>query len=673
MIIALFAMAPGPAVVLRLGVCAPVFVWLYRRSPTRLVFNVALLLFESAMCAALFTRLTHADPLSPRAWLMALLAVQASGLLAGLIVSMAIALKGDDQQIPEVVEGLVLGAAISAVTGVLGLIAVIVLASTAQGRWLLLAATALGVLAHRGYARLLERKAALESVHTFTRALDANHDSDALIRVVLAEVPRLVNSASGELLLLDGSAAGSARAVTLVDDRVVFRPVESLEAPIRQVLATGEALVSGRHSRRTPRSIIAADGATELMVAPLPPEAGPAGALLVRGRLGQVRGFKHGDLLLFETLTSHAGVALGRARLVDRLRHDIGHDRLTGLLNRPGFADALADVEGSRAVLAVHLKSVSEVSEALGHAAGDSLIETAAQRVTAAVPQGSLIGRVDNDVLAVLLPAASEARARETADRILARLEAPVELRGAPIACSAVIGIALSEDRCDLLRRAEIALRATTTRRPVGRYEVGMEPPSARRLAVAAELRRVLADPAQARQIVPFYQPKSALDSGRICGVEALVRWQHPSRGLIPPVDFVPVVESTDLVRPLTLHMLNQALADLARWSSQERALTVAVNLSARSLHDRALIDDVSALLGKHGVDPKLLTLEITESAVMEDPARGAGRARRPQRVGSVTVGRRFRDRLLVAVLPRPLPVDEVKVDRSFVRRITDR
>ena len=198
-----------------------------------------------------------------------------------------------------------------------------------------------------------------------------------------------------------------------------------------------------------------------------------------------------------------------------------------------------------------------------------------------------------------------------------------------------------------------------------------MEPPSARRLAVAAELRRVLADPAQARQIVAFYQPKSALDSGRICGVEALVRWRHPSRGLIPPVDFVPVVESTDLVRPLTLHMLNQALADLARWSSQERDLTVAVNLSARSLHDRALIDDVSALLGKHGVDPKLLTLEITESAVMEDPGEAQDVLDGLSELGvSLSVDDFGTGYSSLSYLAQ-LPVDEVKVDRSFVSRIT--
>jgi EAL domain-containing protein (putative c-di-GMP-specific phosphodiesterase class I)/GGDEF domain-containing protein len=456
-----------------------------------------------------------------------------------------------------------------------------------------------------------------------------------------------------------------------MDDRVVFRAVDSLDAPVRQVLATGEALVSGRHNRASPRSILVADSATELMAAPLPPDAGLAGALLVRGRLGQVRGFKQGDLLLFETLTSHAAVALGRARLVDRLRHDIGHDRLTGLLNRQGFADALAEAEGARAVLAVHLTSVREVTEALGHAAGESLIQTAAQRVTAAVPRDSLIGRVDNDILAVLLLDASEAQARRTADRILTRFEAPVELRGAPIACSAVIGLALSEDRCDLLRRAEIALRATTTRRPVGRYEVGMEPPSARRLAVAAELRRVLADPAQARQVVTYYQPKSALSNGRISGVEALVRWQHPTRGLIPPVDFVPVVESTDLVRPLTLHILNQALADLARWSSLDLALTVAVNLSARSLHDRDLIDDVSGLLRRHSVDPRLLTLEITESAVMEDPGEAQNVLEGLSRLGvSLSVDDFGTGYSSLSYLVQ-LPVDEVKVDRSFVSRIT--
>jgi EAL domain-containing protein (putative c-di-GMP-specific phosphodiesterase class I) len=181
----------------------------------------------------------------------------------------------------------------------------------------------------------------------------------------------------------------------------------------------------------------------------------------------------------------------------------------------------------------------------------------------------------------------------------------------------------------------------------------------------------VLADPAQAGQIVAFYQPKSALSSGRICGVEALVRWQHPSKGLIPPVDFVPVVETTDLVRPLTLRMLDQALTELARWSSLDLALTVAVNLSARSLHDRDLVDDVSGLLRRHHVDPRLLTLEITESAVMEDPGEAKHVLDGLSGLGvSLSVDDFGTGYSSLSYLAQ-LPVDEVKVDRSFVSRIT--
>jgi EAL domain-containing protein (putative c-di-GMP-specific phosphodiesterase class I) len=198
-----------------------------------------------------------------------------------------------------------------------------------------------------------------------------------------------------------------------------------------------------------------------------------------------------------------------------------------------------------------------------------------------------------------------------------------------------------------------------------------MDPPSADRLAIAAELRRVLADPVLADQVVPYFQPKARLLDGQVHAVEALVRWQHPLRGLVPPDDFIPIVESTDLVRPLTLHVLDRSLRQAATWAAAGRPLVVAVNLSARNLLDPRLVDDVRALLLGHGLPASSLSLEITESAVMDDPVRAQsvleGLAALGVQLSVDDFGTGYSS---LAYLAR-LPVSEVKVDRAFVRRMT--
>jgi EAL domain-containing protein (putative c-di-GMP-specific phosphodiesterase class I) len=202
-------------------------------------------------------------------------------------------------------------------------------------------------------------------------------------------------------------------------------------------------------------------------------------------------------------------------------------------------------------------------------------------------------------------------------------------------------------------------------------YEPGMDPPSADRLAIASELRRVLADPVLADQVLPFFQPKARLVDGQVHAVEALVRWQHPVRGLVPPDAFIPVIESTDLVRPLTLHVLDRSLRQAALWAAAGRPLVVAVNLSARNLLDHRLVDDVSALLARHGVAPSLLSLEITESAVMDDPERAQVVLQGLAGLGvDLSVDDFGTGYSSLAYLAR-LPVSEVKVDRAFVSRMT--
>ncbi len=379
--------------------------------------------------------------------------------------------------------------------------------------------------------------------------------------------------------------------------------------------------------------------------------------------------------LFFELVRLHVEVRRSteaHARLVTKWRHDADHDRLTMLLNRHGMTRAIRETGAPAAVVLLQMTGLQDVNDALGHEAGDALLRTTARRLHELVRADSPTGRVDDDVFCVLLPRCGVDEALAVAERLLQRLAEPVELNGMPVASGTVVGIAVDTGTGDVIRHAEIALRSA--RRGDGDvrvHEQGMQPPNARRLGIAAELRQVLANPVLTHQVLPFYQPKADLRTGRINGVEALVRWDHPERGLILPAEFIPAVESTGLVRPLTLHVLDRALADAARWAETGSPLAVAVNLSARSLRDPRLVGDVTALLHQHRVSAELLTLEITESAVMDNPLRAGdvldGLAQLGVRLSVDDFGTGYSS---LAYLAR-LPVTEVKVDRSFVSRMT--
>lgn len=672
MVVALFTVSPLQSVLLRLAGGVLVALWLCRRSLIRFVVNVGIMTAESAVAGAVLTALARVDATSTRSWVGAVAAVTTSGLLSALAVVVAIAITGERQTARGVLRGLTIGGTVSAVAGIFGLVCAIVAATNRHGWSLLLVVTLIGLAIYRGYGRLLERKVALESVHAFGRILDDGHDSLALLRLVLNQVPSLVSAGHVEVVLLDDS--GLTRS-SLLDGELNVEPGCQSEWPLREVLVSGQPQLLRRPSRgRSIRQVLRGEAAQEAIIAALPGPSGVAGALIATHRIGQVRGFRRRDLLLLETLARHAGAAMTKLGLVQQLRHDVAHDRLTGLLNREGLTTALNDMNESPAVvLLLRVSSVRDVTDALGHAAGDRLLRATADRIRAHLGEATAVGRLDGDLFAVLLRDACADGAEAVAERLLAVVTEPVELAEVPLALGAAVGVARGAASSSLIRQAEIALQAAQRGGgvPVVVYDRAMEPPSVRRLSIAAELRRVLADSGMARQVVPYYQPQADLVSGRILGVEALVRWQHPERGLIPPGEFIPVVESTDLVRPLTLHVLDQALSDAARWARNGTPLLVAVNLSARSLFDRNLVQDVAELLGVHAVAPETLTLEITECAVMEDVERAQDVLEGLAGLGvTLSVDDFGTGYSSLAYLAR-LPVSEVKVDRAFVSRMT--
>jgi diguanylate cyclase (GGDEF)-like protein len=353
------------------------------------------------------------------------------------------------------------------------------------------------------------------------------------------------------------------------------------------------------------------------------------------------------------------------------------YDALTGLPNRTLFAEELAKAAraaGSRgeavAVLLVDLERFTTINNTLGAASGDEVLREAGRRLQ--VPGGSTTARVGGDEYAVLCPrVGTTEQALQAAAEALARLEPPLELDGVAIDVEASIGVAVLGEHADdpavLLQRADLALaHARSHGSRIEVYEPSMERSDEGRLRLLGQVRSGLA----AGQFTLHYQPQVDLQTRRITGVEALVRWQHPELGLLAPDRFIPLVEQTALIGPLTITVIDQALAQVSAWRRRGIALQMAVNLSARNLLDTELPDRVAGLLRSHEVPPEQLILEVTESSAMADPERGVRvlKALRGLGVG-VSIDDFGTGNASIEYLA-DLPASELKIDRSFVTEI---
>jgi diguanylate cyclase (GGDEF)-like protein len=356
-------------------------------------------------------------------------------------------------------------------------------------------------------------------------------------------------------------------------------------------------------------------------------------------------------------------------------------DELTGLANRRGFY-ARADAALARsyalglpsALMLLDLDRFKELNDTLGHQAGDELLAHFAERLKLAVPEAEVLGRLGGDEFVLLLRAGANASdALEAADHLAATLEEPVALNGLLTHVSASIGIAISPEhghgRSDLLRRADVAMyRAKARRSGVELYDPADDPHSLERLALVSELRRAFGQ----GQLVLHHQPKLDLASGEVTGVEALVRWQHPERGLLYPDVFIPLAERYGLARPLTLEVLDLALAARDSWARAGFDLQVAVNLTAADVLDARLPGDVSRRLDEWSVPPGALQLEITENTIMLDPGRTLDVLAQLSELGVGLSLDDFGTGYSSLAYLNVLPVQELKIDRSFVMAMTE-
>lgn len=352
------------------------------------------------------------------------------------------------------------------------------------------------------------------------------------------------------------------------------------------------------------------------------------------------------------------------------------HDALTGLPNRSMFMRRLheaieeaATANDHVAVMIMDLNDFKEVNDTLGHHCGDLLLQEIGPRLQGVLREGDLIARLGGDEFGVVLGSVKElGTAVAIAERLLEALEMPLVLDGMAIDVTASIGIAVypthSEDVETLLRRADVAMYAAKESHAA--YEIytpSRDRYSPSRLSLLSNIRPALEN----EEFVVYFQPKVDLSTLAVSGMEALIRWEHPERGLIPPDEFIPLLERSVLIRPITLFVLGKALSQWGRWAEEGFDLHVAVNLSVRSLLDVQLHEEVGELLDRWSVPADRLTLELTESSLMADSARAIGVLTRLSRLGVSLSVDDFGTGYSSLSHLRRLPIDEIKVDRSFV------
>jgi diguanylate cyclase (GGDEF)-like protein len=347
-------------------------------------------------------------------------------------------------------------------------------------------------------------------------------------------------------------------------------------------------------------------------------------------------------------------------------------DELTGLANRRALlraaAAACARPAPRAALLLCDLDGFKEFNDTLGHEAGDELLCEAGRRIAHAVGSDGLTARLGGDEFAVLLPGAGAGAAIELAQRLRRELVRPLPVAGIAARLDASVGVALAPDHSSvaagLLRRADVAMYlAKATRSGVEVYDSARDLHSRERLVLAGELR----DAVERGVLEVHYQPKVLVGDGRVVGAEALVRWPHPERGLLYPDSFLGAAEQAGLMRALTLVVLDRALAACGRWTAAGRELGVAVNLSASNLLDASLPDEVAAALARHGVAPEQLTLEVTEGTILANPLASGEVLAAVRRLGVAVSLDDFGTGHSSLSHVKRLPVDELKIDRSFV------
>jgi diguanylate cyclase (GGDEF)-like protein len=643
-----------------------------RQRGSKLAFNLALYGIQATAAGAVFHLVARgSDPLGPTGWIAAFGATFATDVISVVLISAVIALHDDSGEWRRLLTADVrklFQLPLVAVTTALGLVTAIVVRDQVP------AAVLLGVLSlaiyrvfHR-YAQQTQGHTQVEALYDFTRALNGPRDADEVARVVLSRVRDLVRAESAELVLADEDTTVRIRLAG--QDNFEVDAAAAPDGDWWHPARGGELVFLPAVKQRARRPSEPVDA----MAVPVALEDTTA-VLIVTGSMPDIETFTPDHLRLMQALAAHAGIALTNIRLVERLRHISVTDTLTGLPNRHklladlGQAAAMPGIVG---VLLLDLDRFKEVNDALGHAIGDQVLREAGHRLQQRFAGRGTVARLGGDEFAmIVVDASTPGEVLDLADELRRALEEPIPVGDLALRTQASIGVCFAPEHGTepelLLQRADVAMYAAKQARAGVRvYQVEDDQNTPRRLLLLTELRTAVDQGA----IEVVYQPKVDPVSGRVLGAEALSRWLS-SDGPVSPDEFIPLAERSGLILPLTRHVLNAALASCADWRRAGHELSVAVNLSPQTITDRTLIGEVQQALAANDVPAAALTLEITETGVMEDPTHSSTILESLRALGvrlsvdDFGTGHSSLDRLA------DLPVQEMKIDKSFVRDLT--
>jgi diguanylate cyclase (GGDEF)-like protein len=641
------------------------------------IFNIGVSVLEVCVAVAILDLLPVGSISSPTTWGSYLLAIFAANVVGALCLAAAITLT---QSYPgralwtSLFVPMVLVSPMAVVVG----LAVLLLVHVTAWTWLLiLPLMVVLALLYRRFGTVTREGQILERVYEFARRVEqVGTDEDGTRRIVEA-VKELLNADRVALWLPPYLDEGPRLVVASEDGRGWYDgpgdPDDLIRRRATEGAVDGPVLISLHRATEVEAVALARRGAEDLLAAPVATAAGEPGYLEVCDRHNDVFTFADGDRAALDSMLTHVNAAIRQQQLLTQIRYDADHDRLTGLPNRQRLAaeidQLLAEdpVAGRAGLILASLDNYTEVTDTLGHAASDELLLVTAGLLREHAPPQALLARMEGEQFAVLLPGLSLPATERAARRLREATSTRSRVAGLDLEVTLTIGVAAAPvhgaDAGTLMQRADVALLAGAGKSGVASYHPVLDQQSLRRLQLGTELEQAMAD----GEISVVFQPIIDARTSDIVSVETLVRWAHPRYGSVAPDEFIHLAEQIGRIGPLTDHVLDLALARCRRWLDRDIALSVAVNLSARCLTEPDLVDRVRRALRRHAVPGELLTLELTEGSVVDDSVRSSSVLTDLHALGLRLSMDDFGTGYSSLSQLRHLPIDEVKIDKSFV------
>jgi len=690
-IIGLFTLAPGEYL-LAVGVGAAVALGpTLRTAPIKVVFNVANYLFLAAISLLVFRAMASiGGPPGIDDFVAAFAASLLVTVLGALTIAAAITWSGGAPQFEKLPEMIQFGALVAVANTSVALLA-ITLAWTSPGAlWLLILPIGTLFLAYRAWVSEREKHERLELVYQSSRILQHSPEIDTALLALLEHARAMFRAELAEVVLdPSGDGRGVLRTTSVEGlEAEAIAPIDglNLEPDVRRQLDARRA--GFVRINRTPGGRETA--IRQAMVAPLAGESGVIGIITVANRLTEGTAFGGDDLLLLETIANQAAVALENGQLEqslaelshlkEQLRYQAYHDPLTDLPNRSAFAEAAAqqiaeevDGEPRTVVLLLDLDDFKAVNDTLGHPAGDDLLVMVAERIRACLREDDVAARLGGDEFAILMrDAASLERATAVARRLIQSLSSSFPVRGTDVVVGVSIGIVMSAGRGqtadELIGNADVAMY---TAKSEGRRRFAVFDPTLHAAVIARhELSGELVHGISRGELLVHYQPIVELSSGCVVGMEALVRWRHPSRGLIQPDEFIALAEESGAIRQLGSVVMAAAAREVGEWNAARAGQVptfLTVNVSALELQQADFLDEVERVLADADLDPRRLVLEITESAMFRDTAATITKLEALRERGVRIAIDDFGTGYASLTYLRRFPVDIIKIAHEFI------